>query len=323
MPDGPNAPFVWGPLSAASEPIRFGGSVPDAFAVLDCPSCSRTDLRLLPGDTATLSVAHPSGGPWDVIHVGRLTAGNAVQIAFQQRTSGMLFVGDYVGTNALVPRASHLELGFDRSLVSAADFDGDGVAEILMWDRSTGRLTFWGVQDDYLTLLSSFATVDPTWSLIGIQDLDRDGNADLWFDNHNGKVWVYFTYHLLSVGTTRFPMSLTGYTMQDVADYDGNGMPDVLFRKATTGRLTLGLLRGDPNAPTVEFRQLPLLTGDDLLVPQVSVDLDDLPGAEILLQTSSSGSGSVDAVFPVSADPAQRQRLFTTEAGSVLVQVVR
>jgi hypothetical protein len=322
MPDGPNAPFVWGPLSAASEPIRFGGSSPEAFAVLDCPSCSRTDLRLLPGATSVLSVAHPPGGPWDLVHVGKFDAGYAIQIALQQRTSGELFIGDYEG-NALVPRANHLEPGFERSLASAADFDGDGLEEILMWDGSTGSLTFWGIQDGYLVRLSSFATVDPSWALIGTQDLNRDGNADLWFDNHNGKVWVYFTYHLLSVGTTRFPMSLTGYTMQDVADYDGNGMPDVLFRKATTGRLTLGLLRGDPNAPTVEFRQLPLLTGDDLLVPQVSVDLDDLPGAEILLQTSSSGSGSVDAVFPVSADPAQRQRLFTTEAGSVLVQVVR
>lgn len=322
MPDGPNAPFVWGPLSAASEPIRFEIPTPEAFAVLDCPSCSRSDLRVLPGDTATLSVAHPPGGPWDLVHVGKFAAGGAIQIALQQRTSGELFIGDYVGTNALVPRANHLEPGFERSLASAADFDGDGFEEILMWDGSTGRLTFWGIQDGYLVRLASFATVDPTWSLIGTQDLNRDGNADLWFDNHNGKVWVYFTYHLLSTGAIRFPMSLTGYTMQDVADYDGNGMPDVLLRKAT-GKLTLGLLRGDPNAPTVAFQTLPLLTGDDLLVPQVSVDLDDLPGAEILLQTSSSGSGRVDAVFPASADPAQRQRLLTTEAGSALVQVVR
>jgi hypothetical protein len=133
---------------------------------------------------------------------------------------------------------------------------------------------------------------------------------------------VYFTYQLLSLGTLRFPLALSGFTPEDVADYDGDAMPDVLLRKIN-GRLTLGLLRGDPRAPTVEFRWLPEVTGDDLLLPQVSVDLDDQPGAEILLQTSHWGSGRVEVVFPASADPAQRQTLFTTEAGSRLVHVVR
>ncbi len=321
-PNGLFDPFQWGPVSASSEPIRFGGSasVAEAFAVLDCPSCGRIDLRLLPGDSAA-SVAHPSGGPWDLVGFGKFVEGDAIQAALRQRTTGRLWIGDFDG-QALVPRASHVEPGFERSLLArAADFDDDGLEEILVWDRSSGNLAFWGLVNDRLVRLQYYPSTLP-FALIGIRDLDGDGHADLWFDSGRGDVWVMRTSHLGYIGSVAISVPLSGSVALDLADYDGDAMPDLLWRRAD-GTLTLALLRGNPLAPQVELRELPRLAGDDLLTPRISVDLDNRPGAEILLQTSRWGSGTLDMLLPGSANPAQRQRLFTTAAGSKLVQVVR
>jgi hypothetical protein len=322
-PGGSSGPVVWGPLSAASEAVRFGGTPPaDPIAILDCPSCARTDFRLLPSGTPAPPLAHPPGGVWDLVHVGNLVAGADVQVAYRERTNGALLIGDYLGDSAVYHTVANPPDFQQHEILGAGDFEGDGVDDILERNLVTGALNYWSRDSSYLTRVQTMSSVDPAWDLIGIRDLDGDGAADLWFDNHRDEVWVYLTINLLRHSGIRIQVSLPDFVPTAVADYDGDGVPDVLLR-SSTGALTLGLLRGNPTAPWVEFRALPRLSGDDQLEPRASVDLDGIPGAEILLQTSRWSSGTLDAVYPMSGNPAQRRRLLTTDAGSKLVQVVR
>jgi len=199
-----------------------------------------------------------------------------VQVALRQRTTGLLWIGEYTGSS-LLHRASYLEPGMDQvEILGAADFDGDGLDEILGRDLRTGALNFWLVENDELVRDPSFGTADPAWVSIGILDFDRDGQADLWFTTSRGEIWVYFTDQLTHREELGFALPLPGSSAVDVADYDGDGMADLLFR-ASNGVLTLALLRGDPFGPAVEFRTLPYLAGDDLLAPRTSADLDGRP----------------------------------------------
>jgi len=75
---------------------------------------------------------------------------------------------------------------------AAADFNGDGKADIL-WQNDNGQATVWLMQG--LTFLSSVnvgANPGPTWHVKGSEDFNGDGKADiLWqYDSGQAMVWL-------------------------------------------------------------------------------------------------------------------------------------
>ena len=81
--------------------------------------------------------------------------------------------------------------------------------------------------------------MNPSVGFVGISDLDRDGQLDLWFDSRQGDIWVLRTNQLRYAGWSLIPADLTGAVPLDVADYDGDGVPDVLWR-SSNGALSIG-----------------------------------------------------------------------------------
>jgi len=124
------------------------------------------------------------------------------------------------------------------AVVATGDFDRDGTSDVLFRD-ATGDLGFFRISQGVFTGWGHVGGSSTDYTVVGVDDFDGDGGDDILFRNHtaSGGGALGF-YHLQngalaswgSIGT-----SSLAYTVVGVADFDGNGSADVLFRDDRTG----------------------------------------------------------------------------------------
>ncbi|KJU81529.1 hypothetical protein MBAV_006279 [Candidatus Magnetobacterium bavaricum] len=89
-----------------------------------------------------------------------------------------------------------------RQLKVAADFDGDGKADILWQDSITGDTAAW-LMDGAKIVNANYVIrgIPSNWWLLAAGDYNGDGKADvLWQDNTTGDVAVWFMDDLKVLG---------------------------------------------------------------------------------------------------------------------------
>ncbi len=134
-------------------------------------------------------------------------------------------------------------------IVGAPDLNGDGHPDLLWQNAKTGDVAY--------TLLSDkppyastgewgyiFRNIDPSWHIVGIADLNRDGKPDLlWQNTTTGDV----AYHLMNgLVPEHFGLILQGgplgWKVRGSMDVDGDGQPDLLYQNINTGEVAYVLL---------------------------------------------------------------------------------
>lgn len=290
---GADGTTVMGPESEPSETISV--EAPPVFETsglwtLHCVECGTLQLREL-SDAAPLAEVVAFALPWVFEGYARLGRA-AVRAIWWEPSHGTLVLQDL---SSSPPRSGPAAVGsaveghvFD----AAADFDGDGVDELVLHDYRTRVVEIWRVTNRSLAVARTFSG-PPGADVAGAADVTGDGRADMiWLDPTTGSVVVASLEDLAPtngrvLGTTAKPSRLA-----DVADYDGDGLNDLLWR-ANDGSLSVWYLgRGSLR----RVANLPFVPGDDLRQVVASADFDRTPGAEIALQ--QLGTGAIDIVFP-------------------------
>ena len=86
-----------------------------------------------------------------------------------------------------------------------------------------------------------------SWKLVGAKDFDGNGSADILIRNSNSGAWYNYLYDGINVISRRYMEDLPGdlnEIVQAVADFDGDGINDVLMRNATTNKWSILHLDG-------------------------------------------------------------------------------
>src|SRR5438046_2212226 len=128
------------------------------------------------------------------------------------------------------------------------DFDGDGKDDILWRNTSTGENYIYLMNGLTIASQGSINAVgDQAWQVKGIGDFDGDGRADiLWRNSSTGEnyIWLMNGLSTASQGSVNFVDPASGWQVQGVGDFDGDGKDDLLWRNTSTGENYIYLMNG-------------------------------------------------------------------------------
>ena len=210
----------------------------------------------------------------------------------------------------------------DFSVVSRADFDGDGNNDVLLRDLIGGENGRWVLYTlDGMTITSQgFAdlTRNSDWANVATEDFNNDGKADVLVRNSVDGRWLLYlmdAQFVLQQGVVALSTDLTDQYI-GTGDFDGDGDADVLLRRADGSWLMYQM--DGLNAPVVS---MPPMTANLSFMAQTIADFDANGTADLLLRradgrwfmyllngpvVSNSGSPAltenVDFVFQSSSD---------------------
>lgn len=121
---------------------------------------------------------------------------------------------------------------------ATGDFNGDGKLDIA-WTSSKNDLYIWQGTGSGFT--SKYVTTFPAgWRISGRGDLDGDGKDDLVWSYTDGTQWGYWLMNGTSPKAIKVisqPAGLAGYVISGTADYNGDGLTDILWSNGTDTQL--------------------------------------------------------------------------------------
>jgi hypothetical protein len=208
---------------------------------------------------------------------------------------------------ATLPAYSHLRL-------VSHDFNEDSFSDIA-WRNTNGDLAIWlmSAQSGNAQVLSSFdfGVVPTSWQLVGQRDFNRDGKADLLWQNTNGDTSIWLMNGTQVATTVDLGVVANGWSIVGTGDFNGDGYGDILWRN-TNGDTSVWLMTGTAT-------QVQLLSATDLgLVPanwSVAQTGDfNRDGKADILWHNTNGDTSI---WLMTANGTQAQVLSATDLGVV------
>jgi hypothetical protein len=141
-----------------------------------------------------------------------------------------------------------------------ADFNHDGVPDIFWHNGASGGFSVWymgGTKGtnvvDNPGLVNGVAIPDNTgWRIVGIGDFTGDGNADLLWHHRDGAIGIWRLAGVKGNEVQSMPLITNAPNMPEgaltrvvgVADYNFDGVADILWQNPSTGQLTIWFITG-------------------------------------------------------------------------------
>jgi hypothetical protein len=133
-------------------------------------------------------------------------------------------------------------LGWNKAGVGAStltvknDFTGDGVADVLWRDSSSGTVEAWVMNGGNVGSTNVLGMVSTAWQLAGTGDINGNHVADLiWRNTSTGAVESWLINNGQMVGGTGLGIASSAWQAVGVGDFTGDGTADLLWRNSNTG----------------------------------------------------------------------------------------
>jgi len=175
-------------------------------------------------------------------------------------------------------------------VAGVGDFDGNGRADILWRNTSTGENYIYLMAGTTISAEGYIRTVaDQSWQVAGVGDFDGDGGDDiLWRNGFTGENYLYPMQGLAIKPGEGYLRTVAQFHWQvrGIADFDGDGKADVLWRQVESGENYLYPMDGTAIKPAEGY--LRTVADTDWFVA-AAADFDGDGRADILWRHESTG----------------------------------
>jgi VCBS repeat protein len=142
------------------------------------------------------------------------------------------------------------EPNLDWKIINTPDIDGDGKADILWWNSTTGQV--------YVMLMnglsigpSAVVYTEPNtqWKIVAVGDFagSNKRNQLLWRNSGTGQIYlqtVTYSGTFSQTGAMIYQEANLAWKIVGAGDFNGNGRDDILWRNDSTGQLFMQLMNG-------------------------------------------------------------------------------
>jgi hypothetical protein len=203
-------------------------------------------------------------------------------LLFRNGTTGDL-VGNLMNGTNVASSAQLPGIGSAWSVTHAADFDGNGKADLAL-SHSDGRMVVWLMNGTTVTSSAQLLDAYSGWSITHTGDFNGDGKADLALRHSDGRIDIVLMNGQSSTIRSTMPLGAgSGWSITHAADFDGDGKTDLLLRHID-GRVVVWLMDGTNVASSFL-----LPAGDSGLTPTHTGDLNADGKADILFRNTTDG----------------------------------
>jgi hypothetical protein len=200
---------------------------------------------------AQAPVVYTAAPNWRVAAMADFDADGITDLVLQNQADGRVSIW-YMGGNAglsLVSAPVIYTALPGWNVVAAADFDNNGVPDLVLQNQTTYDVSFW-----YLTSSAQLAASPiigrpiAGWRVAGAADFDGNGTPDLVLQNttSNGiSIW-YMTgqYGYIVLSPPYIATALNGWKIVATAYLDANTTPDLVLQNTATNEISYWYMSG-------------------------------------------------------------------------------
>jgi len=125
------------------------------------------------------------------------------------------------------------------------DQNGDGKADILWRNRTTGSVYLWPMNGATVLSETYVATVDPAYDIVGTGDYNGDGKSDiLWRQLTTGDVWIWLMNGATPLSQVYIDTVDPRYAVVGSGDLNGDAKADIVFHHGANGQVWVWLMNG-------------------------------------------------------------------------------
>jgi hypothetical protein len=250
-----------------------------------------------PATPGALQTANAGPGLYDDFVVGiNVPATHQPELVLQNQQSNGVSVWLMAGANGTVIQESPIiaTASPNWSVVGTADFNNDGVPDILLQNQVTNQISVWYMEAG-LTIMSSSIVGQPApgWKVVGMGDFNRDGYVDLLLQNSSTNalsIW-YLGPNFTVLYTSAAATPLANWHVVGVADFNGDGSPDILLQNQVTNQVSIWYMSGADGTTILSSPVIATALAGWKIVGASDFNNDGVP--DIVLQNQSTNQVSV------------------------------
>ncbi|MEI6209704.1 MAG: DUF1566 domain-containing protein [Desulfuromonadales bacterium] len=208
-------------------------------------------IMLMSSPTAVKSGATVFTEPntnWRIVATGDINGDGTTDLIWWNRLTGQVYaIMLQNGKTILGTGMIYTEPNTAWKIVATADFNGNGKAELLWWNSSTGQVAIGQTNGTNASTANVIYTEPNTdWRIAGAGDLDGDGKAEIvWHNKTTGQVYGMQTNgSSVTNGAMMYTEPDTNWEIVSVGNYNSDTKVELLWWNQQTGQVSLMPMNG-------------------------------------------------------------------------------
>jgi FG-GAP-like repeat len=255
--------------------------------------------------TANGQAATPGAG-WELVAVENVSGSPQADLIFYNRAADRLVFWETNATGGITdggyftsitsPGGQGTGAPNSWNVQAVADFTGDGKADIL-WRNTQGVTVLWKLNGTTVDLTGSkvLPTMATSFALAGSGDFNGDGIKDVVWRDNAANITRFWTFNTAGTPVQTADNSAvvagSSFQIQAIADINGDGKSDLIWRDLGTDRSVLWNLNLGTN-PTATFAATSVLPGSGYIsnfLPGATVNTPYVNGDRSWVITAANG----------------------------------